>query len=298
MIASGSDEAYLIVNADDYAYFKCVTDGILKAAAQGLVTATGVLANAPRFGEDVARLRACPGLDVGVHLNLTEGVPLTDELRTALARSSGRFAGKWYMAAAILRGVVRLDAVEREWRAQIERCTASGVEVRFLNSHEHIHMLPALFALTQALARDYRIDHVRVPTAELDGASSVGSLIRAAIVGVLGHVNRRSTSGPRVRFLGLEASGRLDRGYFERTLPRLKKGEIYELMCHPGEYDPAEVSDARLTDYHDWEGELRTLTGSDVRELLRRHGVRTIGYRHLEICAARFALRPEARASV
>jgi predicted glycoside hydrolase/deacetylase ChbG (UPF0249 family) len=297
MIDPRAEEAFLIVNADDYGYFKCVSDGILKAATDGIVTATGILANAPRFAEDVARLRTNPALDIGVHLNLTDGIPLTAELRTALRHPSGRFNGKWAMAAAVLRGAVRLDAVEREWRAQIERCIGGGVEVRFLNSHEHIHMLPSLFRLTETLARDYRIDHVRFPTAELDTGSSAGSLVRAAVVGMLGYVNRRSGSGPRARFLGLQPSGRLDRRYLERVLPRLRKGEVYELMCHPGECDPAEVADARLTDYHDWEGELRTLTSSDTRELLRRHGVRAIGYRDLEIRAARFALRPEVHAS-
>jgi hypothetical protein len=41
------------------------------------------------------------------------------------------------------------------------------------------------------------------------------------------------------------------------------------------------VSDPRLIDYHDWEGELAVLTNPDVKELLMRHGVRVIGYRDL-----------------
>ena len=35
---------YLIVNADDYGYFSCVSRGILDAVCDGIVTATGVLA--------------------------------------------------------------------------------------------------------------------------------------------------------------------------------------------------------------------------------------------------------------
>ena len=41
-------------------------------------------------------------------------------------------------------------------------------------------------------------------------------------------------------------------------------------MCHPGEFDAQEVTDTRLLRYHDWEGELRTLTSPAARELLRR----------------------------
>ena len=32
-----SQGAYLIVNADDYGYFRCVSKGILKAATHGIV---------------------------------------------------------------------------------------------------------------------------------------------------------------------------------------------------------------------------------------------------------------------
>ncbi len=288
------EESYLIVNADDYGYFECVTNGILKAAAGGIVTATGVLANAPHFDEHAAKLRSCDTLDVGVHLNLTEGLPLTSELRAALPRSSGRFPGKFAMAASILRGSVKVSDVKREWAAQIDRCLGSGLEVRFLNSHEHIHMLPALFAATEALAREHRIPHIRFPTGRLDGALSGGSIFRGAVIGALGVVNRRHAGSARTRFLGLEASGRLDLAYLEHNLPRLRGGQIYELMCHPGEFDPREVTDARLRRYHDWEGELRTLTSAAARELLLRHRVRPIGYRHLEIRAARLAVRPDA----
>jgi len=55
------------------------------------------------------------------------------------------------------------------------------------------------------------------------------------------------------------------------------------LMCHPGEFDAQEVSDSRLVRYHDWQGELSALTSPAVRELLYRHGVRLIGYRHLDV---------------
>jgi predicted glycoside hydrolase/deacetylase ChbG (UPF0249 family) len=83
-------------------------------------------------------------------------------------------------------------------------------------------------------------------------------------------------------FLGLEVSGKLDMQYLQDAVPRLRAGRIYELMCHPGDFDPQEVSDPRLLGYHDWQGELRTLTSAALRELLDRNEVRLVGYRHLE----------------
>lgn len=289
-----SPGAYLIVNADDYGYFRCVSNGILKAASEGIVTATGVFANATHFAEHAARLHDCAALDVGVHLNLTEGMPLTNKLRTRFSRWSGRFPGKFAMAGAILSRAVKTEDIRREWQAQIERCLDNGLRVRFLNSHQHMHMLPALFPVASALAKDYAIAHLRFPTAHMAGGMANGSLFRGAVMKTFEAINRRHADAPTAHFLGLEPSGKLNLAYLERCLSRLSAGEVYELMCHPGELDAREVTDRRLLRYHDWEGELGTLTSPSARELLRHHGVRLIGYRHLQVTDARLVVGPES----
>jgi predicted glycoside hydrolase/deacetylase ChbG (UPF0249 family) len=292
-MASQSPGAFLIVNADDYGYFRCVSRGILKAVTHGIVTATGVLANAIQFAEDAALLRVCESVDVGVHLNLTEGVPLTTEMRSSLSRSGGRFPGKLSIASAILSGGVKTGQVRAEWRAQIERCLDSGLRVRFLNSHEHMHMLPALFPVTKALAEDYDIPHIRFPTSQLGARSSKGSLFRSAVIKAFETINRRHAGASTTQFLGMEASGKLNLPHLERILSHLAAGEIYELMCHPGEFDAQEITDPRLRRYHDWDGELSTLTSPAARALLQRRGIRLIGYRHLEVRDNRLVVQPE-----
>jgi len=282
--------AYLIVNADDYGYFRSVSKGILRSASDGIVTATGMFANADHFDEQAAWLRDFDAIDVGVHLNLTEGLPLTSELAARLSRTSGRFPRKSPMAIAILSGSIRTEDVTREWRAQIERCLGAGLDVKFLNSHEHLHMLPSLFRVATALAAEYGIAHLRVPTAELANPLR-SSIARDAIIKTLEIVNRRGTTNPVARFLGMEVSGRLTPEYLERCIPRLCAGDVYELMCHPGEPAAPDARDPRLLHYHDWEGELRTLTNPAVREVIRRHGVRLIGYRHVEVRAGRLVAR-------
>lgn len=293
-MAPTAETAYLIVNADDYGYFRCVSNGILRAATHGIVTATGVFANAIHFAEHAARLRDCDVLDVGVHLNLTEGMPLTREMQNRLSRWSGRFPGKFAMAGAILSRAVKTADVSGEWQAQIERCLDNGLRVRFLNSHQHLHMLPVLFPVANALAKQYNIAHLRFPTAQVGAGSGNGALFRDAVLKTFEAINRRHAGTPGAHFLGLEASGKLDMGYLERSLSRLGAGEIYELMCHPGEFDAQEVTDRRLLRYHDWEGELSTLTSPAARKLLHHHGVRLIGYRHLKVCDARLVVEPEA----
>lgn len=275
-------QALMIVNADDYGYFDAVSRGILDAHVRGIVSATGIMATGESFDTQVARLSAYPGLDYGVHLNITYGVPLSKQMSDALKHVGAVFPDKFTMGWNLLSGKVSLRAVEAEWRAQIERCLATGLQMHFLNSHEHIHMIPSLYRLVLALAREYGIPHVRLSMPERLRIWSFGGLARAGILTGLGFVNKKGGTMPEITFLGLDVSGRLGQDYFKWLLPHLRPGRVYELMCHPGYSAHSETQDRRLLNYHDWEGEHALLIHHETRELLSQHGIRLVGYRHLK----------------
>ena len=158
-------------------------------------------------------------------------------------------------------------------------------------------MLPSLLPVVAELSREFRIAHLRIPTSRLAWGSS-GSLLRTAAINALARVNRDGINGRGMQdkaadFLGMEVSGRLGLPYLRRILPRLRAGRVYELMCHPGRRDAGEAAPHRLTRYHDWEGELRTLTDPAARDLIDAHGVRLIGYRHTDIVDGRLVVRSE-----
>src|ERR1700734_1066609 len=69
----------VIINADDFGMSSAVNSAILSGVEQGLVTSTSIMANMPGFEEAVRLEREHDLLRgrVGVHLNLTEGRPLT-----------------------------------------------------------------------------------------------------------------------------------------------------------------------------------------------------------------------------
>jgi predicted glycoside hydrolase/deacetylase ChbG (UPF0249 family) len=285
----------LVVSADDYGNFRGVSAGIIEAATRGIVTATAVFATGERFDDEVPALRDCVLLDAGVHLNLTDGRPLTPDMRARVQRWGGRFPGKFAMGRAVATGVVPLREIEIEWQAQIERCLDAGLKIQFLNSHEHIHMLPALFALTLALAEDYGIAHVRLTGAHPSRSRGGAAWLRSGILAALATFARLRAKRPVARFLGLEESGRLSLADLDSLTARLEPGTVYELMCHPGRLDPADAPDPRLLGYHDWDGELATLTDPRARALLDERGIRLVGYRDLQFAGNRLAPRASER---
>src|SRR5438067_2291957 len=82
---------------------------------------------------------------------------------------------------------------------------------------------------------------------------------------------RRLAAYRAPRLLGLNESGRLTLGYFQRVLPKLRTGQAYELMCHPGYLEVAQICDARLLAYHDWQGEFELLTSPALESLFEQY---------------------------
>ena len=266
----------LIINADDYGYYPCISKGIVEAANAGVITATGILANSPDLATQLAWLDSVDNLDLGVHLNLTFRQPLTAVMVGKLAQYQGNFPSAYAMSAMLLTGKISLNDVRDEWRAQIEACR--GKNLRFLNSHEHIHMLPVLFPLVLELAQEFGIPHVRLTQAEWLAPYGVSALIRNTLMQAMQAVNQRRLKVKTPLFLGLSRSGKLDYDYLAAVIAKLKPGHSYELMCHPGRYDAAEITDPRLLSYHDWDGELTLLLSPKVQALYEQFGIRLSHY--------------------
>lgn len=273
---------YIIVNADDYGYYDCVSKGILNASNHGAVTATGLFANSPFLEKHLTWLRLCHSLDIGVHLNLTDRTPLTLEMRKQLGRWKGGFPGKFVMAWLILTGRISLELVGRELRAQIERCRSTGIVLRFLNSHEHIHMLPPIFRITQDLAIEYDIPHIRYSSPDAIRSFAPGPLIRDLALNILSKRNDRLLHMPVIPFLGMAVSGKLNQAFLQRTLHDLSPG-VYELMCHPGICGSNDSTNPKHRAYHDWKGEFRTLTSNKFHALCHQHNIGLIGYRDIRV---------------
>jgi len=267
---------HLIINADDYGYFPCISQGILEAASSGALTATGILANSPDLKAQLKWLDSIEGLDLGVHLNLTFRQPLTSNMAEKLSRWDGCFPGVYSMTSMLLTGKIGIDDVWGEWHAQIEACQRKNL--RFLNSHEHIHMLPILFPLVLELAQEYQIPHVRLTQAEWLAPFGVPALVRNTLMQAMQTINRPRLKVQAPIFLGLSRSGKLDYDYLATIFSKLKPGKSYELMCHPGRFDPSEILDPRLGSYHDWDGELALLQSQNVRSLYEKFGIRLSHY--------------------
>jgi len=277
----------LIVNADDFGISERVNDGIVMAHRAGIVTATSLMAVGRAFEQAVQWCRALPSLDVGVHLTLVAEKPLLPN-GSALAGDHGRFPTSiGAFLRRYLQGKVRLADVQAELSAQIERALDQGIRLTHLDSHQHVHALPVLAALTQRLAARYGIPFVRVPVEDwragrpqnLHGLyRMLGSMLLRASWTAARLSGASGRTGRSLHFLGFQEGGRLDHLRLQRLLRSLRPGRVYELMCHPG-FTPDEPDVKRWNYGH--EKELQALTSPLIRSEIAARGIQLCSFKDL-----------------
>ena len=284
----------LIVNADDLGWTEGVNAGIAEAHRNGIVTSASLLANGAAFGRAVELARATPGLGVGVHLNLSDGVPVAPrELVTSLTNNAGEFDGgpESLLLRMAKRGLT-LREVQEEWDAQIGKVRDAGIDATHVDGHKHVHMLPGLFEIALRLAKRHGIGAVRVAheASSLRAALSAGDQLHAAVVlkqGVQARGLKLLARDAREQaqrggistadyFCGIAQTGEMTKEGVARLLRSLPEGTT-ELMCHPGYSDQQLQSTAtRLQASRQMEVEI--LTDPDIRNLVASQGIRLIDY--------------------
>jgi len=164
----------VIIHADDLGYSDAVTHGILDAHTRGIVTSTAFMTNMPGTEAGAAAARAHPDLETGLHVNLTEGRPLTDA-RT-LRGKDGDFRDLNGQLIALTTGRVSQGDIDREVDAQWRRMADLGLPIRHLNGHQHIHLFGGVLDATLTLARKHRIATDDLPAKFLELAAELERL--------------------------------------------------------------------------------------------------------------------------
>jgi predicted glycoside hydrolase/deacetylase ChbG (UPF0249 family) len=297
----------LVLHADDFGMNPAVNRGILAGFSHGLLTSTAILSNAPGFSEALSGWKELLGrqqsgefpstaarnrlqessqpFELGVHLNLTQGTPLTGSaFPRQLLDANGQFPGVFHLLPRLAAcGSRHRIAIRDELSAQIERVVEQGVAISHLNGHQYVEMLPIVADIIPELFSEYGIGAVRVAWERhlsrtlllhrfQPGPWCLAQIKRMFAFEFLVRMRRCGASFPNA-FFGTAHAGRIDRALVECFLSVSEPG-LTEIGVHPGEFlDPGKTPDA-------WGDplaalrplELDWLTSSGLADSLVRHG--------------------------
>jgi len=133
----------VILCADDYGLSDGVSRGIAELAAMGRLSATGAMTNMPGWRRTAHDLEPLKGrIGIGLHLNLTTGIPLGKMARLA---PEGRFPPLGEVIAGAFRGRLNGGEVMGEIARQIDAFEeVHGKTPSFIDGHQHVHVLPGV----------------------------------------------------------------------------------------------------------------------------------------------------------
>ena len=132
----------LAVCADDFGLTPGISEGIARLARAGRLTAVSCLTNGPGWAASAALLDGLPAsVDVGLHLNFTEGRPLSPRL----AMLWPQFPSLPVLITRAHLGALPRGALRNEIHAQLAAFNrVRGKPPAFIDGHQHVHHLPVL----------------------------------------------------------------------------------------------------------------------------------------------------------
>lgn len=241
----------LIINADDFGLTPGVNRGIAELYDAGALTSATLMATGTAFDDAVSLAKARPGLGVGCHIVLTDGVPASaaSRIRTLITPEGQRFRPRLEtFILALLSNQIEPDEIEQEAVAQIRRVQDAGLVVTHLDTHKHTHIFPnVLKALLRAAART-GVRAIRNPFEQPWAFPlSNGTSARTSQVRLIQPLKRSFLAQPSIRCgqirttdgtIGVSATGHLDEPTLRSLIGALPEG-TWELVCHPGYNDAA-----------------------------------------------------------
>ena len=246
-----------LYNADDYGITAVQSEHILECRC-GRLTGVSVMPNSPCLREAAAALEKDPSLHVAVHLNLTEGLCLSDPaLVPLLADRAGRFYPSFgrllLLSLTPLRGAL-VAQIQREFTAQIRAVTtaAPGRPLR-LDGHQHIQMIPAAAdaAVRAVRSLGLTVEYMRWTCEPLGPylrhvslwryyrpVNVVKNIVLNAL-SIFARKHMRRLGLPCGMAMGLVLSGDMELRLVRALLPDMeriaaRRGKDLELVMHPG----------------------------------------------------------------
>jgi predicted glycoside hydrolase/deacetylase ChbG (UPF0249 family) len=237
------------------------------------------------FEEGVRLAKENLSLDMGLHLSLTVGKPVSndpDVIRSLAPSGAFRFGNRDLLIHLLL-GKISPSVLHREIEAQFKKAVDTGLRVTHVDGHESIHLFPGIRDIVFEMMKHHGIVFIR-RSYERIPLRKVGILRhwKKVLLNLLGLLLVK-----RIRGSGLRTTdyyyGSFDAGYLGREnvaamIVDLREGTS-EIMCHPGYRDASFdlISGGRYLP----EQELRALTHAGVKNLLRERGVQLISFSDL-----------------
>ena len=238
---------YLIITADDFGLAPGINQAVIDLHQAGVVTSTSLMVNMPGFKDAVKRTRHVATLGVGLHFNLSEGLPIAPpNWIPSLVDHKGEFSNNlsWDESDVLT-----------ELKAQMHRLQSAGINPTYIDTHGFIQKRMAVCRPMLILAQTMNLPMRRTgwePDARINSLPGVVDNFYSNVY--------------------FEANGK---SLLLNNLHSVPEG-ISELICHPGYVDEHLPKVSTWTEVR--KIEYNVLADPEVLRTIRALKIRLINY--------------------
>lgn len=242
----------LIVNGDDFGYSVGQNLGILECFKNGIMTSTTLMVNMSGFDHAVELMKTNKELNVGIHLVMTVGKPVSKGLKT-IVNKDGVFD----------RDISKIDngdieEIREEYKAQIDKFLATG----FIPTHIDFHYYASKkqYEVAMEFAKE-----LNIPMRAMD--NSFEELLSKNKVRYCKNHNTEFYDG------GVTLDNLIS------ILDKNKSNDYMELMCHPAYVDSTILKNSSYNTKRAFELEL--LTSNEIKNYIKNNNIELINFKSL-----------------
>ena len=238
----------IVVNADDFGWTKSCSLAILEAYEKKYIN-TSTMMSTGAFFDEAVKLVKKSGLKnyLGIHFDLTEGFPLTSEIRKDPFFCNSEGAFHMHVNRYKPLNKKQMEYVYEELNAQVNRFLETGLSIHHADSHHHIHTAPFIYPIFKKVMDAYGIKKIRI-SRNIGVMSFKKNIAKWLFNNILiGSANSYSDLfGSFEDFIETRIEG---------------KSGLVEIMCHPDYNDQGHVVDRSKEDHYGraWGFELKEL---------------------------------------
>jgi predicted glycoside hydrolase/deacetylase ChbG (UPF0249 family) len=258
----------LRIIADDLGLALCVNEGIILGLKNKWIDGASLMPAGEAFPDAVRLIKELDQPNIGVHIVFVEEKSLGRKKDIpSLIDSDGSFAkGHQKFFFRYMLGLIDLNDIEKEARLQIEKCLEQGIKPSFINSHQHLHLLPRIMDVFIKLAKEYQIPRIRIvmePIFTIDGGifRKIKSLVLYLFSRSAHQKIRNNGLETNNFFIGFTQAGDLSLKdiKFAKEVARDYPNKNIELGCHPGFENQQLLNKYRHWGGYHWQKELDVL---------------------------------------
>lgn len=278
----------VVIHEDDVGFCQGANDAFVELSHAGTISAGSVMVPCPWFHDLATRAAGDERLDIGVHLTLTSEHPgYRWAPITRPSPASGLVDDDGYMWPAVgqVRDHADPEAVDAEWRAQVDRAMSAGIDVTHLDAHMGAALAPEWCDRYVKLGIDYGVPALITrtidgygPANHLEGATAeaFGEFVRQAreaampVFDVVVETDFGRPPGGPVDYPGLVAAADADPAH-----------ELVYCAFHPCRSGPGEVERIDPATHHVRTEEYDLFRRREWAEWLSQQPFDVIGMREL-----------------